>query len=182
MSWISYLYLAYVSVALQVGAARAMEWHGGSPDFVLIAAVFIALNASRDAALLGCFILGAMHDLAGQGPPGLYAFSYGLVGLMIMPLQRALRGDHSITHFAATLLAASVTAAIILLHQLVRPERADSASGEPAVMVHQAISPILYSALYTAVLAPLVLWLLNRWRGVFHFQGARRRIMATRRV
>jgi rod shape-determining protein MreD len=182
MSWISYFILAYFSVAMQVGAARAVEWHNGRPDLVLIAAVFIALNAPRDSALLGCFILGAMHDLSGQGPPGLYAFSYGMVGLLILPIQRGLHRDHPVTHVLVTLFAGLVTWGIILVHQTIQPERAEVMPGGGGMAIHISSGAGLGTAVYSALLAPFVLWMLNRWRGFFHFHRLRRRIMATRRL
>ena len=83
MRWLSYFILGYLAVALQIGLAPYLAYRGAVPNFVLLAAIFIAVNAPREAALLGCFMLGAMQDLVTQQPPGLFAFSYGLVSLLV---------------------------------------------------------------------------------------------------
>ncbi|MGA2442566.1 MAG: rod shape-determining protein MreD [Tepidisphaeraceae bacterium] len=161
MRWPSFFILAYVALALQAGLARAIEWNGAAPNFVLLAVVFIALNAPRDAALLACFILGAMHDLTSQGTLGLLAFSYGLVATFVLGIQQAVRRRHPVTHFTLALLGGIVTAIVLSLHAWLRP---------PAAGMHPPILPLFTAALYTAILAPLLLAILQRMNRVFHFQ------------
>ncbi len=63
MRWPPFFILAYIVLGMQIGLSGIVNVHGAKPDFVLMAAIFIALNASRDPALLGCFILGLLRDL-----------------------------------------------------------------------------------------------------------------------
>ena len=58
------------------------------PNLVLLAALFVALNAPRKSALLGCFAMGLMQDLLTQQTLGLYALSYGMVGVMVIGRNR----------------------------------------------------------------------------------------------
>jgi rod shape-determining protein MreD len=181
MRWLSYFILAYVALGLQAGIARAIEWNTAGPNFVLLAVVFIALNAPRDAALLGCFILGAMQDLTSGGTMGLFAFSYGLIALFITAIHRALYRRHPVTHFTVALIAGFLTAIILALHGWIRPPGPEKAAdGQRLAAVHPEVLPLLYTAIYSAILAPFVLRGLQRISGVFQFQSGRGRIMTAR--
>ena len=87
MRWLTFLILAYLAVALQIGLSPYLAYHGAAPNLVLLAVIFIAVNAPRDSALLGCFALGVMQDLVSHQPPGLFAFSYGLVAMFIVAVE-----------------------------------------------------------------------------------------------
>ncbi|HEX4053363.1 MAG TPA: rod shape-determining protein MreD [Tepidisphaeraceae bacterium] len=157
MRWLSYFILAYVTLGLQAGVAHAMQWKTAEPNLVLLAVVFIALNAPRDAALLGCFILGVMQDLASGGTMGLFAFSYGLVALFITAIQQAVHRRHPLTHFTVALIGGILTAIILAIHGWVRP---------PGIHA----MPLFFTAIYSAVLAPFVIGPLQRMNRVFRFQ------------
>jgi rod shape-determining protein MreD len=167
MRWLSFFILAYIALGLEAGLARAIEWKNASPDFVLLAVVFIALSAPRDTALLAGFILGALHDLTGQGTLGLYAFSYGTAAVFIISVQQAVNRRHPLAQFVLTGFAGLIVAVIVSLHGLIRP---------PAPGVHPPAMPLFYAAVYLAILAPFVLAGLQKIRGVFHFQSNRGRI------
>lgn len=168
MRWLSFFILAYLALGLEAGLARAIEWQNAAPNFVLIALVFIALGAPRDAALLGCFILGALHDFASQGTLGLLAFTYGLCGAMIVSLQSAVNRKHPLTHFIFALLAGLLAATILALHGWIRP---------PLEQLGRApIWPLFSSAVYSAVIAPPLIFGLQKMSKVFRFQSSRRRM------
>jgi rod shape-determining protein MreD len=167
MRWFSFFILAYIALGLEAGLARAIEWRNAAPDFVLLAVIFLAINAPRDAALLGCFILGALRDLSGQGTLGLYAFSYGMAGVFIVAIHQAVNHRHPMAHFTLTAFAGITVAVILSLHGLIRP---------PAPGIRPAAGPLFYSAIYSAILAPFILAGLQKIRGVFHFQTGRGRM------
>jgi rod shape-determining protein MreD len=173
MRWFPFFILAYISLGLEAGLARAIEWKGASPDLVLLAVVFLALSAPRDTALLACFILGLLHDLTGHGTLGLLAFSYGLAAVFIVAIQQAVNRRHPLTHFMLTVFAGFVIAIVIALHGLIRPPAALNVEG---VFVHPPALPLFYSAIYSAILAPFVLAGLQKISGVFHFQTSRGRM------
>src|SRR2546429_9086475 len=62
MRWLAYFIFAYLVLALQIGLAPYLAYQGAAPNFVLLAVVFIAINAPRDAAPLGCFSPGVLQD------------------------------------------------------------------------------------------------------------------------
>src|ERR1044071_3234499 len=114
MRLLAYLILAYVMLGLQLGLRGQIAIGSAWPNLVLLAVIFIAINAPRDAALLGCFGLGVLQDLLTQHPPGLFAFAYGVVGLAVAGTHQAVYREHPLTHFSMTLAGGIVVAIIIL--------------------------------------------------------------------
>ena len=161
MRWSSFFILAYVALGLQLGLARAIEWRGASPDFVLLGVIFLCLNARRDSAMLGCFMLGLLRDLAGNGTLGLYALGYGIVAMVVAGLAQGVNRRHPLAHFLLTLFGGGVVAIVLTLHEWIRPVKAEG----PLSM-----GAMFYSVIYSAILAPLALALLQRIGGVFRFQ------------
>ena len=179
MRWLAYFILAYVAVALQIGMGPYVQWRGASPNLVLLAAVFVALNAPRDAALLGCFCLGVLQDLVTQQQPGLFALSYGLTGMVIFSAHQVVYREHPLTHFSLALVGGLITAAVLLLHAWIYPAspRVAATAGAPALpAIRLSPGTEFTRALYTAVLAPVVLGLLQRVKKVFAFQPQRRKV------
>jgi rod shape-determining protein MreD len=165
MRWLSFFILAYIILGLQTGLARALEFNSAAPNFVLIAMIFIVLNAPRDTALLAAFILGSLHDMTSQGILGLLAFSYALAAAMILPIAKGLHRRHPATHFALVLAAGILTAIILSLQASIRP---------PTGALRPPTKILFSSALYTAILAPFLLPLLQRTAKLFHFQRSSR--------
>jgi rod shape-determining protein MreD len=163
MRWLPYIFLSYVALGLQIGLKDALSFHEGPPNFVLLAVVFMCLSMPRKPALLGPFFLGLAQDCLSQHPAGLYALCYGLTALLIRGTHQVIFGQHPLAHVALTLMGGVITAVVLGLHSLVHPMAArsvDTAVVLPAM--HDAPWPLLISAVYTALLAPGVLWLLNR--------------------
>jgi rod shape-determining protein MreD len=175
MRWFAYIILAYFALALQIGLAPYIAYHGAAPNLVLLAAVFIAVHAPRDAALMACFALGFLQDMVTLQQPGLFALSYGLVALFVVSTQQVVYKEHPLTHFSLALAAGLITAVVLLAHGWIRPPAPRTMDGNmvvPAVRISTTIQ--LYGVLYTALLAPIALGLLQRARGIFGFAGRRR--------
>jgi rod shape-determining protein MreD len=157
MNWIAFFVLSYAAVALQSGLTPFLRYGAAEPNLVILALVFIAINAERHAALLGCYILGAMHDLATRQPFGLFAFSYGLAAWAVISAARSVYREHPLTHFSCALVAGAITAAVLLVHEHLRRD------GVTAVGTFAG-------AIYTAMLAPVVIGPLMMTRDVFGFK------------
>ena len=178
MRWLAYVILAYVAIALQIGLGPYLRYKGAQPNLVLLAAVFIALNAPRDAALLGCFCLGVLQDLVTQQTPGLFALSYGLTAMLAVSVHQVVYREHPLTHFLVALIGGLLTAAVLLVHGWVHPAgprsvASDGATTLPAIRLSAGVE--FTRVLYTAVLAPVVIGLLQRSKRVFAFQPQRRK-------
>jgi rod shape-determining protein MreD len=163
MRWITCFMLAYVALGIQLGMGEFVRVHGATPSLVLLVVIFLAMNAPRDAALLACFIIGALQDMTTLAPLGLYALSYSVVGMFVVSTQEILHSDHPVTHLSVAFVGGLVTGSIILLHGWIRG---------PAVPV----GGLFASALYTAFLAPIVLGLLAKTKKLFKFSRRRLRM------
>ena len=162
----AYFILAYVAIGLQLGAGEYLRIGSARPDLVLLAVIFIAIHAPREAALLGCFGIGAMQDLVTLSSLGVYALSYSLAGMFTISTQELVYKANPITHFALGLAGALLSGAVILVHGWIKGPSAP-------------ISQVLANALYTAAVAPIVLGLLNLSRKAFSFRQPRRRLRAS---
>ena len=170
----SFFVLAYLVLSLQLALSGFLTWGAAVPNLVLPIVVFIAVNAGREGALAGAFTIGLLHDLLSPNQPiGLFAFSYGLTALFVVSMQPSLYRDHPLTHFFITLSAAAVVAAVGLFNQWAYPIL-HSVPNPPRPL----ISAALLSALYTAALAPLLLWPLVKLKTTFAFRGTRHGRMA----
>jgi rod shape-determining protein MreD len=177
MRWPAYFILAYLFLGLQLGLAPYIQFQGATPNLVLICAVFIAVNASREPALLACFGLGAMQDMLTQQPLGLFAFSYGLVGMFVVSTQELVYREHPLTHFSVTLAAGLSTGAVLLIHGWIKPPASAFHTESGLALSAMRASPLALftGALYSALLAVPVLGGLQRIKRVFAFHLARRR-------
>jgi rod shape-determining protein MreD len=162
MRWLTYFILAYLAMGLQLGLAPFLRYQGAEPSFVLLAVCFIAINAPRDAALLACFVLGAIQDLVTLEPLGLYALAYALVGMFVVSTQEIVYREHPLTHFSVALVGGLMTGTLVLIHGLVQKPMAS-----PMV--------IFTGSLYTAILAPVILGILQKTKRLFAFQPTRRK-------
>ena len=162
MRWFAYYILAYVALGIQIGLSGHAQVGEARINFVLVAAAFIAANAPRNAALLGCFGLGLLQDFSTINAPGLYAISYGLMAALVAGTQRAMLGEHPATHFLLTLVGGLIAAAVLWLHGRFAP-----------LGVAVPVGPLLVSAVYSAVVALPLLWLLTRLKKFFRFRRRR---------
>jgi rod shape-determining protein MreD len=164
MRWTSFFILAYLMLGLQAGLNSALAWHNAAPDLPLLAVVFICMNAPRDAALLGSFVLGAMQDLTSQGTPGLWAFSYGLVAMFVVSARTAVYRRHPLSSFLLTLMAGLMIAIVFSSHDWLHP------LGE----IRTSASIYFISAIYTALLAPFILPIFQHLERAFAFESSGR--------
>jgi rod shape-determining protein MreD len=166
MRWLPYLILGYVALGLQIGLRDLLSFHGGAPNFVLLAVVYMGLNLPRNSALLGSFFLGLVQDCCCQHPAGLYALSYGLTALIVVGTQQVVYRQHPLAHFGLTLLGGLVVALVLTLHAYLHPASPAQVAenGAPLPALRDSPIPPLISAVYSALLAPGLLWILNRFR------------------
>lgn len=177
MTWPSIFILAYLMLGLQMGLGGFMAVHGAEPNLLLLVVVFVALNAPRPQAMLAGVALGAIQDLVSMEPLGLYAFAFGIVALVVAAGADSVEHGHPLTHLAAGLVAGLVTAAVVLAHGRVRAiEPAANVAGVLSAPVRPSPRVWVFSALYTAGLAPLLLGVLQRMGGLFGLQSTRRRL------
>lgn len=180
MRWISYFILAYLFLSVQVGIAGFAGVRGAEPNFVLLAAIFIALNAPRDAALLGCFSLGLLQDLLSGQTLGLYGLAYGLMALIIIGAQQMVDVDHPLTYLATALVGSAVVMGVVLLHGWLRPTvpltAANLPTNPPLPAARASAATEAMRLALTALLAPIVLGALRKLKRFFAFKPLYNRV------
>ena len=100
MRWPIFAVMLFITAVLQVTASRHLPMADGltRPDFLALLALFFALYAPRHHAPLTALICGLVADLLSFGPPpGTFAFSFGLLGLLTLRARRLLYPDHPIS-------------------------------------------------------------------------------------
>lgn len=162
MRWAAYFILVYLAIGLQLGLGDYARVGGGRPDLILLAVIFIAIHAPRDAALLGAFGIGLAKDMTTLTPLGLYAIAYSLVGMFAVGTQELVYRAHPVTHVTLGFVGSVLAGAVVLVHGWIKGPTG-------------SIGEMFASALYTAALAPVVLGLLNLLRGAFAFRRRRAR-------
>jgi rod shape-determining protein MreD len=163
---VTYLILAYLTLGAQIGLGAYVQVAGAAPNLVLLAVAFIALNAPKEPALLGCFMLGLMQDLLTQQTLGIFALSYGLVAMFVISTQQLVYREHPLTHISITFSACILTAVVTVLHGLFRLEATERV----------ALTKLSYITLYTTALSPIILGVLQKLRKPFGFQTKRLRV------
>ncbi len=127
-------------------------------NFVLISAVFIVINATREPAVIACFVLGVLQDLVvGTGPIGQYALAYCCVALLVAGDERAIASDHPATHFLVTLFGGVVVAIVLKVIAVWHG-------------IGTSILTDLLSGFYTSIAAVIVLYVLSKLRKKFRFR------------
>lgn len=149
MKFLGPLIVAYLALGVQLGLGDYVAVRGGLPNVALLAALFIGLSWPRDTALLGCFALGVMQDLTTTAPLGLYALAYSLAGWLFVSARDTANREHPLAHVLLAIMGGGVVSVVILLHGLVRGPRIP-------------LSPLVTGTVYTALLAPVVLFILQR--------------------
>jgi rod shape-determining protein MreD len=168
MRWIAFFIFAYITLGIQTGVGPFVAYRDVPPNLMLLLVIFIALNAPREAALLAAFLLGLMQDLLTVQPLGLFAFSYGAIALVAVTMVESVRRGHPVTQLAFTFVGGIVLGMFEIVHDYFR-------SGSAPESVHIGPRVVAVSVIYTTLLAPFVIGLLQLCQRVFAFQQHGRR-------
>ena len=170
MRWLSFFILAYLVLGVQLGIGAFVQVYGAGPNLPLLAVVFVALNAPAATAALAGVAMGLMQDVATAGPLGLFAFGYGLAAAAIARAAEFVRRGHPLTQTAMTLGSGLGVGMLLLVHERVRPT---DGSATPGVVVGSlarvSAGTVGVSTLYTTLLAPIGVGLLQRFQKAFAF-------------
>jgi rod shape-determining protein MreD len=176
LRWLSFFILVYLMLGIQLGIGAYAQFRGVAPNLLLLVVVFISLNAPRAEAMFGSFLLGMLQDLVTLQPLGMFAFSYGLVALLVSWAAEFVRPGHPLTHVCFVFAGGCVTSLVLMTHQLIHP--IGPAVMHQGVMVHALrLGPrvLAVSTVYSTLLAPVILGILGRMRIFFGFQQNQRR-------
>jgi rod shape-determining protein MreD len=164
MRWLSYFILAYVALGVQIALDGFFDFKGVTPNLVLLVVIFLAVNGGREPVLLGSFILGIMQDLLTLHPLGTWAVTYTLVAMFVLSTQEIVYREHPLTHFSLALTGGILCGVVLTIHGWIYPLLHGPGTG------HGGGIALFTSAIYTAVLAPIVLGVLQRMKRAFAFR------------
>jgi len=164
MRWLSYFILAYIALGVQIALVGFFEVRDSAPNLVLLVVIFLAVNGGREPVLLGSFILGVMQDLFTLHPLGTWAVTYTLVAMFVLSTQEIVYREHPLTHFSLALTGGILCGVVLTIHGWIYPLLHGPSTG------HGGGIALFTSAIYTAVLAPIVLGLLQRMKRAFAFR------------
>lgn len=153
-------------LGFQLGLGSFAAYRGVSPDLLLLVVIFISLNAPQQEAMLGSFLLGAMQDLITLQPMGLFAFSYGIISMLVSAAGESVRRTHPLTQIAMTFLGSSLMGMLLIVHDYFRPI-------DGTVRIGPRVATVM--VIYTTMLSPLVIGLLQLFHGLFAFDSDSRR-------
>jgi rod shape-determining protein MreD len=175
LRWLPYFIFAYLMLGIQLGLGSFTAFRGVPPNLPLILVIFFSLNAPHNRAVLASVILGATQDLISLQPLGLFAFSYGLVSLLVCWLAESVRRSHPLTHLSLTFMGTMVVGMILLIHDLIRPMPVPAHGGVTASPVRVGPRVVVVFAVYTTLLSPLVIFLLQQGNRAFPLDPGNRR-------
>lgn len=162
MNWVGFAVLVYLVTVIQTSVAPFLAVHSIRPDFMTIVAVFFGLYARPADAMLGCWIIGLLIDLCSLSHPvranvGLHALVLGLLGLFMVKTRGVTFREGMVSHLIYTFVVCFLLTLAVRVHTTWD-------GPDTALTRHMAVA--LYTAIYTALLAPYVHFVLRRLRSM----------------
>ena len=161
MKWLPFGILGVIAVVCQTTVVPRMAIHSIWPEWTFVLVVHYALWGPRPDAAIAAWLLGLIVDFQSADPIGLHAFCYGAAAWAILRVRQLMFRDHPVTHVAVTLV---FTFAVQLLIAVYRWWSLSAPSAGAGLWFSA-----LLIALYTALWAPVLHWLLIRmgkWTGL----------------
>jgi rod shape-determining protein MreD len=157
MRYVRLLLLVLMIVIVQVTIFPHLRFFGVVPDLGLLVAVAVGYQEGPEAGALIGFIAGFGYDLFLETPIGLNALAYALVGYGVGVLEAGLfrspRWLPSFLGFLGGLAGGLLFVAVGVL------------AGVEAVKGSHAVQDVLLAAVYDALLAPIVFFLVRKVSG-----------------
>jgi cell shape-determining protein MreD len=176
MRWVPFVILAYVVILVQCTLGKVLAVHTGTMlgrvgvDFAAIMAVFVAFRTRTAVdAMLACWVLGMGLDLTTGAPAvGPMAIAFSLMGGLMFRLREAIFRERALTQAVMTLFFVLPAHGLWITIQALRSGQWD--------LYTQTLMQLLGVAAFTAVLAPMVSFMLSKCsRWIFLSQSRRSR-------
>jgi rod shape-determining protein MreD len=172
MRWLTFLICAVVVLTLEVTLAPLLQWHGARPQWLLMLAVFFALNGRSVDVLIGAWILGLLYELHTLPEYlGLFSLGFSLVALVVYGMREFLFREHPLTHFLVTFAACLAIQVVVDVHRMIT---FGNATGTLWEMGREALLTGLVTGLF-AVPVHYVLLRMHRTLGILPIRTRRRR-------
>lgn len=155
MNWFAFILFAGFLLTVQSAVAPHLSIAGARPDFLLVAAVYLGLFGRPREAMAGAWLIGVGGDLLTAERFGLLALSYLLITLPVSAIRLHVFRENGLTQVVVTLAAFWMIGLCWLIYRHVLYDPAET------VVAGLAVSVAL-SGIYTAMMAPPLLWLFRR--------------------
>jgi rod shape-determining protein MreD len=169
MRWITFILLLYIAAALHSAWFCALGGAEKFPriDYVAMLAIFYALFAAEDYALMAALCCGILYDLMAPSPIGPHTFSLALVAWVIVRVRLSIFREHVISQAVVTMLAAAAFGLLTQSLWVIMPKLLGIAT--TGLPFGAAMKAWLINALYTGIVAPGVFWLLFKLNTLLGF-------------
>lgn len=170
MRWFLVAIIAYVLVLLKNvfapgGLAVMVDGHPAQPDLLLALGLFLAIYFPPREVFVAGWFLGLVSDLVSvAGRLGLKALLFCLVLYLVSHLRGNLPRQRALVQFAAALLT------VFVVHMAWHLATAVVGGAWPPVL--GSAEAALLDALYTAFLAPYLVWILLLMRSPLGISAA----------
>ncbi|MCP4710158.1 MAG: rod shape-determining protein MreD [Planctomycetes bacterium] len=158
MRWLSFTFLMLALVLIQVGVCQpfALGLKRITPDLLVVLVVVLAFwPGGEDEVLVACWVLGLMKDLISAAPFGCYAFSFGLLAMLIRQLREMIYGDRLLPMMLVTVLGSfGVEQTVYMLSHF----KGIDFGGQ----YRELSKMMLFSAMLSALLLPYINWLVQK--------------------
>ena len=160
--WISFGLMGLGTLVIQSGLGRLVGLGPQRimPDLLLILAVLMAFRCEDSRSLVGCWVLGLCKDLSSDAALGSYALCFGLLGIAIFYLRNWFYGNNWISAMVVTFLGSLLVEQSVYLIGIFKGGLSWELWGGSSM-------EMLFSAGFTAALAPYGQWILSKLPGLW---------------
>jgi rod shape-determining protein MreD len=153
--WFGLVIVTIVVAAVQTSVGSLMAIKGVPPSFLLVTAIYYGFRWPVGEAGIAGWSLGMAADLTGATPIGAQSLSFALVAMAASQLRNVLVTNHPLAQILATGVLGWLAYSLVYVHSA---WTGGWASWSFALSLKRAA----WVAMYSAVLAPYLFWLLDR--------------------
>ena len=155
MKWYLLILVAFVFAALEVAFPTHWQLGYSHPEFALILAVYLVLNAEARETLYAAWIIGFTKDIFSTGRLGTHSLIYVCGAAILLRLRKYLYRDEVLVQ-ALVAFSAVFVADFLYVFQL--------SLTVPGIETVEHLQQVLVVSLYSAACAPVVFLLLDALR------------------
>ncbi len=168
MQWFGLVIVTIVVAAAQTTLGHLLAIKGVHPSFLLVAAVYYGFRWPVSEAGIAGWVLGLAADLTSGGLIGIQSLCFALAAMIASRLRGVLLIDHPVAQILTTGLLGWGAYSLTFVWLAWR-------GGWTAWPFGMSLRAAGWFALYTAVLAPYLFWLLERLVPILGLQPQARR-------
>ncbi len=155
MHWFGLVIVTIVVAAAQTSVGSLLTINMVAPSFLLVTAVYYGFRWSATEAGIAGWALGLAADLTGASPIGAHSLCFALAAVIASRLRSVVMTDHPLAQMLVTGLLGWLAYSVIFTHAAWR-------DGWTTWSFGLSLKRAGWVALYTALLAPYLFWLLER--------------------